>query len=54
MAQGLYYISRAAPLFADEIEKSGGKAGFLRDEAPRWAADLKERYPTSSWAAKLK
>lgn len=54
MAQALYYISRAAPLFADEIEKSGGKADFLRQEAPRWAADLKERYPTSEWAARLK
>ncbi len=54
MAQSLYYISRAAPLYADEIEKTGGKADFLREEAPRWAADLKECYPTSEWAAKLK
>ena len=53
MAEALYYIAKAAPLFADEIEKGGGSAEFLRTEAPRWLNDLKERYPTSKWAARL-
>ena len=52
-AQALYYIAKAAPLFAEVIERSGGDASFLREEAPRWLNDLKERYPTSKWTAKI-
>ena len=52
VARALYYLSKAAPQYADELEKSGGSGAFLREEAPRWVKDLKERYPTSEWAKK--
>ena len=52
VARALYYIAKAAPQYADEIDKSGGSGAFLREEAARWKNDLKQRYPTSSWAKK--
>jgi tetratricopeptide (TPR) repeat protein len=48
--KSLYHLKRAATMFADEIEAAGGKGAFLRSEADRWWADLKERFPTSKWA----
>ena len=53
MAQALYYLGRASKLFADEVESAGGKGDFLRAESARWWNDLKQRYPTSSWAGKV-
>jgi len=53
MAQALYYLGRASKLFADEVEAGGGKGDFLRIESERWWGDLKQRYPTSSWAGKV-
>jgi hypothetical protein len=53
MARALYYLGKAAPLYAKEIEARGGKADFLRAEAERWHADLRERYPSSDWAKKV-
>jgi len=50
--RALYYLSQAAPLFADEIDKSGGDGGFLRAEAQRWMSDLKQRFPGSTYLAK--
>jgi hypothetical protein len=50
MARALFYLGKAAPLYAAAIEKAGGNGAFLREEGPRWWADLKERYPTSKWA----
>jgi len=52
MARALYYLGRAARLFADEIESGGGKGDFLRSESERWWTDLKQRYPSSDWARK--
>jgi hypothetical protein len=52
VARALYYLSKAAPQYADEVEKGGGSGSFLRDEADRWKNDLKERYPASKWAKK--
>jgi len=52
MARALYYLGRAAKIFADEIDSSGGEGAFLRTEAGRWWADLKARYPSSAWAKK--
>lgn len=54
MALCLYYMGRAAKLFGDEIERTGGKGEFLRAETARWWDDLKARYPTSRWAEKAK
>jgi len=50
MARALFYLSKAAPKYADEIDAAGGKGDFLRLEAPRWLNDLKDRYPGSNWA----
>jgi len=50
VARALYYLSKAAPQYADDIEKSGGSGGFLREEAGRWKSDLEERFPASKWA----
>ena len=50
VARALYYLSKAAPQYADVIEKSGGSGAFLREEAARWLSDLKERFPSSKWA----
>ena len=52
MARALFYLGKAAPLYAKEVEASGGEGGFLRDEAARWLQDLKDRYPSSEWASK--
>ncbi len=52
VARALYYLSKAAPQYADALEKSGGSGAFLREEASRWTSDLKERYPASEWAKK--
>jgi hypothetical protein len=52
VARALYYLSKAAPQYAEQIDKSGGSGAFLREEADRWKNDLKQRYPTSSWAKK--
>jgi len=54
MARALYYLGKAAPVFAKEIDAQGGDGSFLRAEAARWWADLRERYPTSDWAARAK
>jgi len=54
VARALYYLAKAAPLYADEIEKSGGSGAFLREEAARWEDDLKQRFPGSKWAKKGK
>ncbi len=54
MARALYYLGKAAPVFAKEIDAQGGDGGFLRAEAARWWADLRERFPTSDWAARAK
>jgi hypothetical protein len=53
MARALYYLSKAAPLYAQEVERGGGRGDFLRAEAGRWLQDLKDRYPTSEWAEKV-
>jgi len=53
-ALALYYLGRAAKLFADEIDRQGGKGDFLRAEAEQWWGDLKTLYPTSRWAEKAK
>ncbi|MHC4223956.1 MAG: hypothetical protein ACYSX0_08305 [Planctomycetota bacterium] len=53
MARALYYLGKAAPLYAKEIEAQGGKGGFLREEARRWQSDLRDRYPSSDWAKKV-
>lgn len=50
MARALYYLGKAAPLYAAAVEKGGGSGAFLREEAARWWDDLRERYPTSKWA----
>jgi len=52
VARALYYISKAAPQYADQVDKGGGKGDFLRDEAGRWKNDLQQRYPSSKWAKK--
>ena len=52
VARALYYLSRAAPQYAAEIDSQGGKGDFLRAEAKRWQEDLKQRYPSSKWAQK--
>ena len=54
LPRALYYLGAAAPLFADEVEKQGGKGQFLREEGKKWWLDLKERYPGSAWAEKVK
>ena len=54
MARALFYLAKAAPLYADAVESAGGKGDFLRVEAARWAKDLQERYPTSEWALKAR
>ncbi|MGH7162248.1 MAG: hypothetical protein ACREID_02090 [Planctomycetota bacterium] len=54
VARALYYLGKAAPLFAQELEKQGGKGDFLREEGRRWWADLAERFPVSPWAQKAK
>jgi tetratricopeptide (TPR) repeat protein len=51
-ARAMYYLRKAAQLYAKEVDGSGGNGGFLREEADRWAQDLKDRYPTSEWATK--
>ena len=53
MARALFYLGKAAPLYAKEIEASGGKGEFLRAEAVRWLKDLKDRYPSSEWASRV-
>lgn len=53
MAQALYYLGRACRVYADEVDASGGKGDFLRDETSRWWADLQQRYPRSRWAEKV-
>ena len=50
MARSLYYLAKAAPLYAKEIDAAGGSGDFLREE--KWAQDLRERYPSSEWAKK--
>jgi len=52
VARALFYLAKAAPQYGDQIDKSGGSGAFLREEAARWKNDLKQRYPTSSWAKK--
>ena len=52
MARALFYLAKACPLFAAQIDKAGGKGDIVRDEADRWKRDLKERYPSSEWAKK--
>ena len=54
LARALYYLAKAAPLYAKEIDAAGGRGDFLRTEAARWANDLQERYPTSEWASKAR
>jgi len=54
VARALFYLSKAAPQYADTIEKSGGSGAFLREEADRWASDLQKRFPGSKWAKKGK
>jgi hypothetical protein len=54
VARALYYLAKAAPLYADAIEKSGGSGAFLREEAARWESDLEQRFPGSKWAKKGK
>jgi hypothetical protein len=51
-ARAMYYLGKAAELYGKEVDRSGGKGDFLREEAARWAKDLKDRYPTSEWASK--
>ena len=50
LARALFYLARAATLFAKEVEAAGGKGDFLRAESDLWRQDLKQRYPSSSWA----
>jgi len=52
VARALYYLAKAAPQYADQVEQGGGSGGFLRNEAERWKNDLKQRYPASNWAKK--
>ncbi|MHC4451304.1 MAG: hypothetical protein ACYS0E_14390 [Planctomycetota bacterium] len=54
VARALYYLAKAAPQYAQVIEKSGGSGAFLRDEADRWKSDLQQRFPGSKWAKKAK
>ena len=54
VARALYYLSKAAPQYAEAIDSSGGSGAFLREEAARWSSDLKERFPSSKWANKRK
>ncbi len=54
MARALYYLAKAAPLYAKEIDAAGGRGDFLRTEAARWSNDLQQRYPTSEWASKAR
>lgn len=54
VALSLYYIGKAAQLFADEVDRQGGKGDILRAETERWWGDLKARYPTSRWAERAK
>jgi tetratricopeptide (TPR) repeat protein len=50
--RALFYLSQAAPLFADEVDRAGGDGGFLRAEAQRWMSDLKQRFPGSQFLGK--
>lgn len=54
MPRALYYLGVAAPLFADEVDKAGGKGQILREEGGKWWLDLKERFPASPWSEKAK
>lgn len=54
LARALFYLGKAAPLYAKEIDAQGGNGAFLREEGARWWADLKERFPTSQWAGRTK
>jgi tetratricopeptide (TPR) repeat protein len=50
--RALYYLSQAAPLFADAIDQAGGDGSFLRAEGEHWLNDLKQRFPGSEFLAK--
>lgn len=50
--RALYYLGKAAPLFAKEIEAQGGDGATLRRAGERWQDDLKQRFPDSPWAKK--
>jgi hypothetical protein len=52
VARALYYLAKAAPQYAQVIDKSGGSGAFLREEANRWKSDLQQRFPGSKWAKK--
>jgi hypothetical protein len=52
LARSLYFLGRAAGLFAKEVAGSGGNGDFLEAESEQWWKDLKERYPSSEWALK--
>jgi hypothetical protein len=53
MSRALYYLAKAAPLYAQEVQRGGGRGDFLRAEAERWLQDLRDRYPSSEWAEKV-
>jgi len=54
MARALYYLARAAPLYAKAVDAAGGNGEFLRAEGARWVQDLQARFPTSEWALKAR
>lgn len=51
-ARALYYLGLAAPLFAKEVESTGGSGALLREDGARWWSDLRERFPESPWSRK--
>jgi len=51
-ARAFYYLGLAAPLYANEVDASGGSGGLLREDGARWWNDLRERFPDSPWAKK--
>lgn len=54
VARALYYLGKAAALYADEIDKAGGKGDLFRDESRQWLKDVQERFPGTLWAEKAK
>ncbi|MEE8104235.1 MAG: hypothetical protein V3T86_01725 [Planctomycetota bacterium] len=52
--RALFYLGKAAPIYAKDLDRSGANGDFVRKAGERWWADLRDRFPGSPWAEKAK